>query len=387
MNIRSLDRATFALIRNLLLGLAISLLLWRFQDIAFVVDAEDVVIDLVSQLQLLDPSPDARPIGLIDVDVETWSQLGNPAVMPRDALIELMTYLTAWGASHAVIDVDLSGPARFEGDADMRAFLADYQGETDLILVKRMQGEADRRRPVTSFLDSAVAANARVSWASALYNVDDSLQVRSAELINLVEGQPFPSVQRLILAGTDDPARAATLNQKIFFRFPWDSDPGFRLPRTRAGSPLFSVRSARPIIEAPGSVDGSWLQDRIVVLGVSASESDDRYLTSLGQMPGFAIIANAIHSYAEFGEIRRPHLAVTLIITIAVIAVMSYLFSRFSSLVGLIVSSLIIVFCLVPICLAMLSQGVWFNLVVPILTVQVLHILFRLEEMFGRQRK
>lgn len=175
------------------------------------------------------------------------------------------------------------------------------------------------------------------------------------------------------------------MQQWIFFRLPWDIPEGVRVPLIQNGDrmvSLYEVRSVLPLTESTGDVSDEWLRDQIVLIGSSVQFSNDSYLTSLGPMPGYFVIANAIHSYLEMGVVKRPPLWITLLIELLAITLMSYSFARFTSFSGLLISSVLFVIAVIPVSLWLLQMGMWFNLVLPLLTVQIMHFIYRIDDYF-----
>jgi CHASE2 domain-containing sensor protein len=369
------------LLRNVILGLAISILLWRFQDTGLISEIEDFSIDWISRLQQLQVvSESVRPLAVLVIDEETWEQWGNPAYTPREHLLEIMRYVTDTKAESIVVDIDLS-IAGIDPNDELRSFLEEYDRSPRLLLVKRILPNG---YPATSVYDAVVEANRNVFWVSTTYEVDEELHVRVADLYHrFPSGEAILSPQLLIANGYVTDVDNHASRQRVFYKLPWQNPKNMSPPRIDyhgTTMPLVERRSTSPLFGSTTAPDKSWLARRIVIIGSSSNPTEDRYITALGTMPGFYIIVNAIHSFLEIGDISQPPLWITLLIEMIVIALMSYAFARFSSLPGMLLSASFVLLAIIPVCVILLRQGVWFNLVIPVLTVQMMHFIFRLEE-------
>ena len=108
---------------------------------------------------------------------------------------------------------------------------------------------------------------------------------------------------------------------------------------------------------------------RVVVIGGSFWESRDLYLTPLGQMPGFLVLVNAIHSLHQHEEIKPPSLYLKWPITVALIVLISLIFARLSSFWAMLVTSGVIIIALLPISYYLFKAGVWLDFVLPLCAV------------------
>jgi CHASE2 domain-containing sensor protein len=165
------------------------------------------------------------------------------------------------------------------------------------------------------------------------------------------------------------------LAQRIVYTQPWQLRPGQDRIRisVKDGSetdiPSLSIRSALPIFNP--SVNTSWLKGRVVVIGASFSESRDRYLTPLGEMPGALVLINAIHSLQQYGELTGPPWYVKLFVEAVLIAIMSLAFAWFDSFWGMVVSGAVIILSLLPLSFMVFRYGIWLDFAIPLVAVQL----------------
>ena len=376
------------LVRNLLLALVLSTFLWVYQGVGFIAHVEQFSIDWLSRFQQLyvDKESDVS-FTVIEIDDKTWDKWGQPLFVPRDKLKSLLGYASNSSATAIVVDIDLSLPGESVTAQKLLEFVQSYNEVPILIFVKRLsEDKAGAVQAAQSFLDSAVTSNDKVFWASAYFNVNESLEVRSTNLWNdLDDGRVVPSIQYLLAKYLHVQPFAQGVEQRIIFRIPWQLPQGTTMPNVNVNGverPILLKRSALPLVDNEYMASSAWLDDTVVLIGSSVADNKDRYITALGPMPGFFIIINAINSYFELGQVTKPPFWLTILIELVMIALMSYAFARFNSMIGLLLSSLFFVLAVVPICILLLERGMWFNLVIPLLTVQFMHFISNFDERF-----
>lgn len=284
-----------------------------------------------------------------------------------------------------------------------------------------------------SFLEvnGLIAQSKLIHWGSPLFNLDQDRILRRWRFWELVctEAQPgiVPSIQLLTVAllnpgwnGSDQAAAGLwsalaplmpeqcddrnpagtrgdhhspeimaisgiklhsnpdAIAQRIVYTQPWHLEPGQDRPKIPAGQgsgaevPILSIRSALPIFKKPGvKVDNSWLSGRVVVIGASFSESRDRYLTPLGEMPGALVLINAIHSLQQYGELTGPPWYMKLLFEAFLIVMMSLAFACFESFWGMVISGAVIILWLLPLSFVVFRFGVWLDFAIPLIAVQL----------------
>ena len=376
------------LVQNLLLGLVISTLLWNFQSVAFIDDLEAFSIDWVNRLQQYEvESGSSASYALLDIDEASWREWNNPLYMPRSKLLTILDYATNSRAKVVVVDIDLGSASDIlDDDITLQDFLQSYDRLPRLILIKRIQEIDGEYFASPSFLDDVVKKNPKLDWASAYFQIADNRKIRRSYLsVRLQGGTELPSAQSLIASDFVSGSSVYIMPQRIFFRLPWLIPKGVQIPLVKKSNrsvPLYEKRGVLPLVGSANRVSSEWLEDQIVVIGSSVRSMKDNYLTSLGAMPGYFVIANAIHSHLEMGVITQPSIWITLLIELLAITLMSYSFTRFTSFPGLLFSSAIFIIAIIPVCIWLLELGMWFNLVIPLLTVQVMHLIYKIDEHF-----
>jgi CHASE2 domain-containing sensor protein len=176
---------------------------------------------------------------------------------------------------------------------------------------------------------------------------------------------------------------ATPVSRRFIYEIPWKIERGKTRPVfDYQGStvPLISIRSAGTITEHPERVDNSWLAGHIVIIGGSFSEGRDLFPTPIGQMPGALILVNAIHSLLQYGELGPPPLWLTLMLQVLLILIISLVFSRFDTFWGLLVSGGVVILLLLPVSIWVFRYGVWVDIALPLLAVQLHHMAAEFRE-------
>ncbi len=203
------------LIGNMIVGLGIAVLLWSLHGFSWLHEIEDSGIDWVMRMQWgTQPTRDAQPFALIDIDEETYRNWGEPFHAPRERLLQLIKHAVEGGASVVVVDVDLSQEGHdVIADKQLKEYLADYDkpGRPPVILTRvfhvPLKSEAGPYRSVRrSFLekDERIAQSRLIHWGSPLFNLDQDRMLRRWRLWEpmCTGGQPgiVPSIQLLTVA-------------------------------------------------------------------------------------------------------------------------------------------------------------------------------------------
>ncbi|MGR9088472.1 MAG: CHASE2 domain-containing protein [Gammaproteobacteria bacterium] len=184
-----------------------------------------------------------------------------------------------------------------------------------------------------------------------------------------------PSSEIIEISGMKLHSSPDAIAQRIVYTQPWRLESWQARPTIPAGhgteteAPILAMRSALPIFNP--AVDNSWLSGRVVVIGASFSESRDRHLTPLGEMPGALVLINAIHSLQQYGELNDPPLYVKLLVDFLLIVVMSLAFAGFDSFLGMLVSGATIILALLPVSFVVFRYGVWLDFAIPLVAVQL----------------
>jgi len=433
------------LIINMLIGLTITLLLVKVQDNRFLHETEDIGIDwVIKMFRNTQPTQDSSPFVLLDIDEKTYQHWQEPLLTPRDKLLDLLTFAVGGQPKVIVVDIDLSYPTERSShklnfaDQALFDFFAQYEvhcsktGCPHILLARTFRQSLkdngyDQVRH--SFLDSVVAYSPHVHWASTSFDLSRDSILRRWRLWEVSCSGQFPvvvpSMQLLTVALLDNPTQGACqianqlaavmpvdcegdnswtapachdtmhlsvssnlqldfspsrLSRRILYTMPWELPKGNARPLTRQGSPLLSTLSAYKITEhAP--IDNTLLRDTITIIGGSFKDSRDIYATPLGWMPGELVIANAIHSLLQFGELTAPPLWAVILIQALLIFIMSLAFTFFSSFFGMLISGAVIIIVMVPFSFWLFEYGVWLNFAIALVIVQLYEMTMVYREM------
>lgn len=137
------------------------------------------------------------------------------------------------------------------------------------------------------------------------------------------------------------------------------------------------VVTARDLLEGKNRQS---LQDHVVVIGQTYSEVPDLHNTPLGQMTGPVVLLNAIDSMARYGVIQPPSAALTWGLAFVLILLVGYVYARWDSLGGTLLLSVVIIVGLVPLSFALFKYGVWLDLALPVLGIQIHRFIKTMEE-------
>lgn len=378
------------LVANLILGLCVTLTLWAFSEFAVLQDIEDFGIEWVMRLHQLDaPVAGAVPFAILEFDEEVHTEMGRPPFVRREAIATVLRYALAHGPRLVIVDFDLTHAGEdSSGAGELENVLRNAPGDTQILLVRALRDTAGGVEASPSFLERSVSETDNLYWTNAFFARDDDWQVRRAELVQVTnEGVAIPSVQWLSLKLLGEVgAFPAGATQRIFYSMPWEPPAGMSPPTVRLDAqdvPLYQVRSALGVLRAGSLEEGDWLRGRVVIIGASHAESRDFFPTALDPMPGMMIIANAIHSLRTVGVIERPPLWIILLLEAFAISATSLAFSRFRSFTGMLASGAAIFVAVLPLSYLLLARGLWFNLAIPLLAVQIMHLVLRANESLG----
>lgn len=417
------------LLHCLLVGVSIEIALhFLHHHLACLRELEDMAIDGIMNLQqattIDQPTP---PFVALDIDEPTYRAWDEPFHVPRDRLLKLIDYAVQGRAALVIVDVDLSQRGHDPvADQALQDYLADYgaAGKPPLLLARAFRpplpGQSGLPTERRSFLeeDGRLTASPLIQWGSTLFELDQGQLLRRWRLWQLtcdeqshqpvvipslqllavtwlrqphaepgqVAGQVHTALQTLApercdahppqphgdpfaIAGMELSAQPKGIAQRILYELPWQLHPGEAyptLPRADGTSaPLLSVFSALPITDGDKPVARDAIAGRVVVIGGSFWESRDLYLTPLGQMPGFLVLVNAIHSLHQHEEIKPPSLYLKLLITMVLITLSSLLFAGLRSFRAMLLASLIIIVLLLPFSYYGFKAGVWLDFVIP----------------------
>ena len=113
------------------------------------------------------------------------------------------------------------------------------------------------------------------------------------------------------------------------------------------------------------------LEGRTVVIGQTFKEAGDMFYTPLGTMPGAAVLVNAIDSMRVHQLLRTTGGGVSITIALILIVLVGYLFARWDSTRGTILSTLAVLLSVGVASFFMFQHGIWLDVVAPILGIQL----------------
>jgi CHASE2 domain-containing sensor protein len=140
---------------------------------------------------------------------------------------------------------------------------------------------------------------------------------------------------------------------------------------------------AGAVARASGPRSDDLVRDRVVVIGSSHSEARDTYRTPIGDMPGAVILINAVKSLGAFGQVRAPSPLLKWTINIILILFMACIFSWLDSLLAEVLTGLVIVIVLLPLSFYFFKYGIWFDFAIPLLGMQLHHIVVELGDSYS----
>ncbi|MDM8560318.1 CHASE2 domain-containing protein [Thiotrichales bacterium HSG14] len=436
---QSLSLFSHKLIINLSLGLGVAFMLLYFSDSPWLMETEDARMDWFMQInQKIVPSireNNIPPVVMLDIDDKVYYDWGEPLIIPRKRLTNMIDAAIKAKARLVIVNLDVSQRTPIDGsqlhpdDQALKVYLKKYisecKSERDnfvcpTIILRRAFRTQSNSVPLlqTSFLDEVVAQGTPyIQWASTLFYPASDQVVRRWKLWQpacTTDKQPvvLPSIELLATSFIKESCNSQdvqnilqsfrpkncdndttifsmpmpttfeicglpinikdrwNINQRIMYRMPWSD-----LVLDERDVPALTVLSAQPYAESPSQVKLETLTNNIVIIGGSYREGHDIYSTPIGDMPGSIIVANAIYSLLQPKSLELPPI-VGLLITILFIVITTLLFNKFPSLWGKIVSSIFILFILLPLTMIFFYYGIWLIFVLPLIVVSVFQITF-----------
>jgi CHASE2 domain-containing sensor protein len=359
---------------------------------------------------------------IVDIDLSHRRQ--------REEIDTTPTRIRRLGVPATIPDDEINNYDNYE-DQKLYDYLEAYPGDCTagdhcppIILGRPFRNDL----PKPSFLDPAIAHSTRVFWASAQFEPDSDMVIRRWRLWEPLcengRAGAIPSIELVVealvnperpQAMAEDPKAAydflvqslsgttvcsggtpqmsgqapadgtpnrvrirhiiedQTANQKdnlvhrIVYAMPWHQDD------------TAIARPAMYILNAPITSHAAF-SGKIVMIGGSAQDTGDIHPTPLGPMPGAFALINAITSLEQHGEITHAPGWVDLLVEIALIAIMSFSFLFLRSFLGMIVSTVVILCVLVPICLKLFAHGLWLDFSIPLIAVQLHELVDRIKD-------
>ena len=408
--------------QNLIIGLLVVVVVVVFQGAEFVRHSRENSLDWLMRMHrglAFDNAKEFRPFVFYDIDDKSMELWGEPLFTPREKLATLIGAALAQLPGVLIVDVELSRSTT--EDAQLLGVLAAHARNLDaptMILVpnfKWNEDVSDERHLIArlSFIERALPSSKNRMWANPLFEQDRDGQFRRWRIWQPAcssEGVPMlvPSVQvatLAALAGTegrtnlDQALQAATpascngvmtklstnltlgdrqievtentFAQRILFSFPWKLGEGETRPEVvldGRNTRLLTIIPAHAVTE--GGLKLTFPAGHIAVIGASNQDARDNHFTPLGAMPGSLILINAIHSLIQYGQMTTPPPWMQLLTATCLLVAVSLIFVRFPSMLGTVISLVVLVALLVPLSMYLFRFGIWLDFALPIVAIK-----------------
>ncbi len=345
----------FRIALSLFIGLALEITVnnFPFPALKFVRQTADDTADVMTRFSVPAKtySASAPRFAFINIDEKTWLSWGAPLVTPRDKIAMLLGRVAESKPAIIILDVDLSFHDDPNTEPALNSFLQHYPATAPpLVLVRSLEPSASSihsKRRLTPYETSTDKQN--IFWAVPSFERGDDAVVRRWQLASVAckDTAPLviPSLQLQAVwlwlqkphalldtalsplrpGNCDDPApngdikiklkgdngpiveiNGADPSSRIIYTMPWVSDALVQGPEMPGGSFKVVVRNADTVsrIQPGDGVPG--IEGSIAIIGGSFAESGDWYQTPLGDMPGTAVLINAIDALAQNGTPQEP---------------------------------------------------------------------------------
>jgi len=193
----------------------------------------------------------------------------------------------------------------------------------------------------------------------------------------------FPRVEEIVSIGelkinTD----IKGIHQRIVYSMPWlenGKPPVLPHPVCSEGKcdagnpPILTIFPAHPFAQSdfPEEALKQNFKDKVVVIGGSYRGGSDIHKTPLGEMPGYMIVINAVHSLLQYEMIKTLPSIAKLSIEALLIICMSFMLVCFHSLWGMIFAGVVVIFVLLPGSIVLFNYGVWLDFALPLVAVLI----------------
>jgi CHASE2 domain-containing sensor protein len=427
---------------NVVIGLALMIILGMpfVQKNAAVASLRDGLINW--QMDKLKGLGGAKNIVWINIDTESYRSWGEPLITRRDKLAQLLEFAMRHEPRAVIIDIDLSTSSRFDAALVrvLKKYSRCQDCAPPIVLVRSFDGAVDNAYPGQagpvnvarrSFLDQALGTSpeqpwktaGQVQWGAVTTDHDPDHMVRRWRLWEnscTAHGEPVltPSIvvlavaqQRRSLAdiraalqphasacerrgdqtvlqpnrsleneltGIGNPPHSIVLTEhdlqrRIIYHIQWDA--------TNEADPvpaLGAVLRADPITKGV-VVDGSVLQDRIVVIG-SSWDPLDVHRTPIGEMPGTLVLINELNSLEQGDVLAEPSAPARYALEIVLVLFVSLVFALVPPAYALIVVLAAISLGTLTLGLVAFNAGVWVDSVIPLIGVLLHEVVSRSHE-------
>ncbi len=410
--------------KNIVVGILIAFLLHYFHQLPYIVNAENVAMDWMMRINLgisnnsgVAEKKDKFSYVFIEIDDDTFSKWGEPYHTPRDKLTQLIEFASSNKAKSIIVDINLTRSG-IDSDADQHLidFIASYPVDSPPLILLRVPKK--NKKGIITIKDSFIEIEAQkrnIYWGQPTFFKDQHDQtVRRWELLKIVCHNEtliaIPSVQLIIdmvNTGWQDRAKKLTSeliptdqrcsnfipqqksiqygekivtfflqdqNQRLIYSIPSNPGKGYK-------NVDLEYRPAWMITENKTSqIVGDFIRNKIVIIGGSHAEGRDIFWTPVGEMPGSLIIINAIKSLSKYGQLKIPPWWNILLIEFSLIILMAWVYDKYSSFAGLLITGTAIISVLLPFSFYFFKLGVWIDFAGPLIGMQLHQFIAGYEE-------
>ena len=413
--------------QNFIAGLLIIGALLSLDKTPIVKNWEDWAVDIMIRLngtlaRMTGERHGRSDLNFTFLDMDEYSyrdkRWNEPFHVPRDKVLKLIQFAAKGKASIIIVDVNLSKAGT---DADADAALIDYirnypQSAPPLILMraKRSKLGADANA-LGKFRDTIFTGieHSNIHFAQPLFRRDkkDGV-VRNWILLEQGcfkgKGIALPSVQLLAYAllkdikdgdhhyiadldasmsanqptgcaaggATSRIQRPVILGKTIFKQQRLGERLIYSIPWSKSGRESVDLVTVPAVfVTDDGRIKPQEVEGRITMIGASYGASHDLHLTPLGLMPGSLIILNAVKSLSLFDQITPPPLYIRVAFLLTFITILSFVFSRYSNIIKLLVVTTLVFIFFVPISFWFFKYGVWFDFGILLFGIKLQHSL------------
>ena len=319
---------------------------------------------------------DSIPVTLIKVDDETMSRWGGPAITPHAAIAQLIDSAEKGGASAIIVDIDLA-PENEAAPADpalVNAVSNHKAGTLPVMFVRSFRAgslNADQPEHGPTVVnptpyDDLFTQSGKAMWVSVLTPLSADRIVRRLRLWQTVcegaNGVGYPSPALVVAAKFDaESDRSAELARflalqvdrrckrmeveeatwphrvtpDVAIQYMFDAATEEATAKSVAYKgvdvPVFKQIPAWALVKfngqdaaATGEIHPQAFQDRIVIIGVTHSNSHDIYATPLGAQPGAVILANTVAAAVAMADMPEASPFTEILIAIAIFAILAF---------------------------------------------------------------
>lgn len=433
-----------SLIKNLILGIGLTFVViyLDMNNYQWVSSLENTALDWMMQMRRgAEFSEEAHPFGYLDIDERAYQYLDEPYHTPRKSLKKIIQYAEQANSELIVLDIDLSRKGIIASeDQELVSFFKQYPESSPPIIIartfSRSLSDPDTflvKKSSIDQLEEVISKKENIEWASTLFPVESDGTIKNWRLWETVcndgKKETVLSMQLLASAYTKNEMPLKGLNQhlieqinknvdencnrtntkttiqvkdfkvdilhnslmqRVYYSIPWKFKPNESSPKivyeNNSETDLIISRSVLPILQDK-KTDKAWLKDRVVIIGGSYWDARDIHLTPFGDMPGAVILANSINTLNSIGLIERPSYFVQFLIIGLMIIVITVIFSKVSSFLGMIVGLAVSLVLLIPISYILFGYGIWLNFALPVIAIEISEIITEIKEEIENAKK